>query len=188
MPLLLLLPEGSAARVATGCCTELWLNMLCSLLLVLTRLQLPSLVLLLLVCCRSGVLDDDDGGASLLKRLEGFGGGVLKLLPLSTAAAAAAGLLLGLLLGLFPGLLLLPRPSPLLLRSDIAAADLAEGLLLLSMLLRRLRDAPPAADDDEVVCLPVLWWSGRSLTSPLRLRELGPLTGSRSLLNEWVSE
>lgn len=101
------MPDPSAASVATGCCTDARVKILFSLLLVLTRLQLP----LAGVVRSSGV----ELGASLLRRL---GGGVLKPLLLSAPAAV---------LGLLP-----PTPSMLDLRRD-AAADLAEGLSMLAL-------------------------------------------------------
>jgi hypothetical protein len=125
--------------------------MLLSLLLVLTRLQLPLPSGVVRI---SGV---QEAGASLLRRLLA-GGGVLKL---SAAAAAAAAL----------GLLPAGRPSVLDLRSDAAAAALAEGLL--SMLPRR----PPLL----LLLLPPACVSPRRRTSPLRLSAAGPETGSLSL-------
>jgi hypothetical protein len=98
--------------MATGCCTELRVKMLLSLLLVLTRLQLP---LAGVGVAPPGVLL---AGASLDMRRAG--GGVLKL---SAAAPAAAGLL---------------RLSVLDLRSEAAALLAAEGL---SMLLLRPKAA-----------------------------------------------
>jgi hypothetical protein len=145
-------PEPSAASFATGCCTELRLKMLLSLLLVLTRLQLPLPSGVVRI---SGV---QEAGASLLRRLLA-GGGVLKLSAPAAAAAAA--------LGLLPA----ERPSVLDLRSDAAAAALADGLL--SMLPRRL---PLLL----LLLLPACV-SPRRRTSPLRLSAAGPETGSLSL-------